>query len=291
MKTKSSLLFCTLLLGLTGCGGSTGENQLVAISINTEPTKKEYTEGEFLDPEGLIINAIRTNDTIQVAYDGNEDKFTFEPSLDTELTLDDNIVTITYEEKIAFLTITINQAIDSFTADFTVKHTKAEDIPTQGNSDTQDMKSILNSYYFNESAAQIRESSGGFYQINEGFNITKTRSYPQVMTLGSKKQNVDLTLQFTTSIIDITFVCEPYSKYIAYSDTQNVDYATYLEVNGVKKEIDPHTASDVDETQTLKFTVNDDTVTIKCPNTNTGGSDTQANRILVYKITITFAQL
>ena len=28
------------------------KNKLVAISINTEPTKKEYTEGDLLDPKG-----------------------------------------------------------------------------------------------------------------------------------------------------------------------------------------------------------------------------------------------
>ena len=291
MKIKSSLLFCTLLLGLTGCGGSTGENQLVAISINTEPTKKEYTEGDLFDPKGLIINAIRTNDTIQVAYDGNEDKFTFEPSLNTELTLEDTTVTVIYKEKITSFNITINQAIDSFTADFTVKHTQEDDIPTQGNSNTQDMKNILNRYYFNKSDAQLSESSGDFYQINEGFNVTKTRSYPQLMTLGSKNQDVNLTLTFTTTIIDITFVCEAYSKYISYTDTQNIDYDTYLVVNGTKKERAPQTASDVDETQSLKFTVKSNTITIKCPNTNTGGTDIKANRILVYKIAITFAKL
>lgn len=82
-----------------------------SIVVKTAPTKTEYTEDEYFDPTGLKITAKYSTltatdvETEDVAYAGNEDKFTFSPALTDVLTTSDNVVTITYRAK------SIDQAI------------------------------------------------------------------------------------------------------------------------------------------------------------------------------------
>ncbi|MBQ6921417.1 MAG: hypothetical protein IJQ72_05990 [Bacilli bacterium] len=115
MKFKSSLILFASLLALTGCGDTPQEeNKLISISIASNPTKCEYEVGEHLDPTGLIIAATGTKETALVAYQGNEDKFTFTPSLEDELKLSDTCVTVTFFEKITSFTISVSEQQDEY---------------------------------------------------------------------------------------------------------------------------------------------------------------------------------
>lgn len=83
---------------------------LSSITVQTAPTKVTYFEGDKFDPAGLVISADYGNDeTEDVAYAGNENKFSFDPSLNTALTTADNKVTITYGNKSVDQAITVNE--------------------------------------------------------------------------------------------------------------------------------------------------------------------------------------
>lgn len=83
---------------------------LESIAVKTAPTKVTYTEGENFDPTGLVITATYDNDeTEDVAYDGNESKFSFTPALTTALAITDDAVTITYGGQNTTQSITVNE--------------------------------------------------------------------------------------------------------------------------------------------------------------------------------------
>ena len=176
----------------------------------------------------------------------------------------------------------------SATVDFTVPHEKVDNIPSTGDTSNNKFLSMLNKYYFTNSNVTVDSISGSYININAGFSVTPTRSYSQMMVLGSRRNNVDLTFNFVNTIKSVTFVCEAYCKYVSYGSVYNVDYSTYLTVNGEQKDLGIHTASDVDEIQNLKYTVNSKQIRLQAPNTNTGGDDTKANRVIVYKMILEF---
>lgn len=64
-----------------------------SISVKTAPNKTGYVIGECYNPTGLVITVTYTNSTlypdVDVAYSGNESKFSFNPSTNTPLTLED----------------------------------------------------------------------------------------------------------------------------------------------------------------------------------------------------------
>ena len=88
------------------------EPALSSISIATAPDKVTYTEGETFDPTGLVINANYDNSTSTgVVYNNSTaEQFTFEPSLTTQLTTENNKVTITWGEQSVDQAITVNPA-------------------------------------------------------------------------------------------------------------------------------------------------------------------------------------
>lgn len=75
---------------------------LDGIAVNADAAKVTYTEGDKLDPTGLVLTLSYSNGTTdQVEYnDSTKGDFTFNPSLDTELTENGNLeVTVTYGGK------------------------------------------------------------------------------------------------------------------------------------------------------------------------------------------------
>ena len=91
-------------------GGSTPPAPTVtSISIDTAPTKTTYTEGEYFDPTGLVIEVTYSdNSSTTVAYAGHSSDFSFSPSLTTQLTTSDASVTIGYEGQTCSQSITVN---------------------------------------------------------------------------------------------------------------------------------------------------------------------------------------
>ncbi|MBQ0081521.1 MAG: bacterial Ig-like domain-containing protein [Alistipes sp.] len=79
-----------------------------SIAIKTAPTQTTYFVGEKFNPAGLVITATYDDaSTKDIAYAGNESKFTFNPTLDAELQTSNNSIEITYGEKSTTQNITV----------------------------------------------------------------------------------------------------------------------------------------------------------------------------------------
>lgn len=87
------------------------EPELTGIQI-TEPCKKNYTEGETLDPSGLVLE-LKYSDgsTAAAAYtEETAADFTFTPALDQQLTTGDTEVTVEYAGKTTAFNIKVQTA-------------------------------------------------------------------------------------------------------------------------------------------------------------------------------------
>lgn len=85
---------------------------LEGIAVNADAAKLAYTEGEKLDPKGLVLTLTYSNGTSeQVEYkDDTKNDFTFDPTLDTELTENGNLqVTVTYGGKSASYVVSVSK--------------------------------------------------------------------------------------------------------------------------------------------------------------------------------------
>ena len=83
---------------------------LSSITIDTAPTKTTYTEGEYFDPTGLVIERHFANNTTSTyTYANHESSFSFSPDLDEALTTSDTSVSITYGGKSVSQSITVSE--------------------------------------------------------------------------------------------------------------------------------------------------------------------------------------
>lgn len=89
-----------------------GEKVLDTITVQTQPSKVIYNEGESFDPAGLVITLNYTDKTSEdVAYADAAAQFEFAPALDVQLTEADKKVTVTYNGKTADIDITVNKVL------------------------------------------------------------------------------------------------------------------------------------------------------------------------------------
>ena len=79
--------------------------------MDAVPAKIEYTEGETLDPEGLMLHVYYSDDTEgSIGYNaGTAEWFAFTPDLGTALTTDVKEVTVTYQNHTVTFGITVNE--------------------------------------------------------------------------------------------------------------------------------------------------------------------------------------
>lgn len=292
---RSYFTLLVLPLLFTSCSNSpsTPPVTITGVSLLNSPTKAEYTVGECFAPSGLSVKVSKSDSSsYNVSYLGNEDDFSFSPSLTTPLTEEIVNVVGTYENKEFLIPVIVSVATQKVTMDFTVTHSIDETgIKTQGNTDKPvNLAETINHYYIDSEDISISNISGEYFQIQNGWNVTPSRNVEQMLLLGSRSYDVDATLTFSTAVKSITFVCEAYSKYVSseYYTNHNVDYDTYLEVNGTKNDILAHQKEDVDETQTLKYLVNSTDVHIVCPQPNPDDPNSMAKRIMVYQMILEF---
>lgn len=82
---------------------------LESIAVSTPPTTTQYYIGEKFNPAGLVITATYDDaSTEDIAYVGNESKFTFDPALDAALQTSNESVSITYGGKTTTQGVTVN---------------------------------------------------------------------------------------------------------------------------------------------------------------------------------------
>jgi len=82
---------------------------LVDIDFLTEPDKMSYFVGDYFDPSGMAVTRyFSDNSNDSYTYNGHESEFSFEPSLDDELTIDDEYIKVMMGEEYFYLEISIN---------------------------------------------------------------------------------------------------------------------------------------------------------------------------------------
>ncbi len=82
---------------------------IIEISVWESPDKISYGEGDKFDPEGMVILVTYNDGSLAIiGYDGNESDFSFNPSLDTPLKVDDAKVTVIYGGHSAEVPITVS---------------------------------------------------------------------------------------------------------------------------------------------------------------------------------------
>lgn len=71
---------------------------MLGVSVKNSPTKTTYTEGETLNPTGLVLTAVYDNETTEeiVYSEETANAFVFNPTTNTPLTTDHKMVTVTY---------------------------------------------------------------------------------------------------------------------------------------------------------------------------------------------------
>ena len=83
---------------------------ITSVEVAAGPDKTEYTEGETLDPTGLVLRVIYSDGSDgTIGYNaGTADWFDFKPDLGTALTTDIKEVAVTYQHHTANFTVTVN---------------------------------------------------------------------------------------------------------------------------------------------------------------------------------------
>ena len=81
------------------------------VKLEAAPAKLEYTEGETLDPSGLMLHVYYSDDTEgSIGYSAETAAgFAFTPALGTALATDDKEVTVTYQNHTVTFGITVNE--------------------------------------------------------------------------------------------------------------------------------------------------------------------------------------
>ncbi len=84
---------------------------ITSVEVAAGPDKTEYTEGETLDPTGLVLRVIYSDGSDEtIGYNaGTADWFDFKPDLGAALTTDIKEVAVTYQHHTANFTVTVNE--------------------------------------------------------------------------------------------------------------------------------------------------------------------------------------
>ena len=299
MKNRFLLPFVLLASMLMGCANNSTptpapeEEGIKSIAVTTNPTKTDYTVGDFFEPAGLKITVTDKKDqTSVVEYDSHQSDFTFSPSLTTALTTDDTKVTLTYQTLTADINITVTEPASEdldkidFTMDFSLNPTKQDNIPVTLDTANSKFKDSLNKYYIDSSDVSITDVTGGYANLNTPTDLGTNRKV-KFMTLSSRNQDCDMTLRFTETIKAIKVYAEAFVKYVAYTQSYSVDLGSTLSINDSEEwDLGIHSASDENETEAKVFTVNSDTIRFVVHNEE--HTDTQAHRVLIHKIEFEF---
>lgn len=251
MRVKSLLLLTSSLVLLAGCGSnqpSVIPDEVISISIDTEPTKVSYKKGEKLDPTGLIIEVNKTNGSETLSYQGHESEFTFKPSLDKELEETDTSVKVTYRDKNAFFTI----AVEKETAKYTISFAEfdlggVEQIQSKDPQFNTQIKSFLNEKA-NNHISEFTSTSDNRVRLENSVFAGEYGSI-QALILASKKSEGSINITFNQKLKAVTIKAQQYFNITPGYQGDDHVYPTY---DGV----DPYTGSS-------ELSVNDQTMEIQ----------------------------
>lgn len=277
-----------------GCSSTTKPEEppvISSVTLEAMPDKTTYTVGEYFAPKGLAVTVYKSDKSSSLVYwEESNDDFSFSPSLTTALTTNIKSVTATYSGFDVSIPITVEEGVtNTVTIDFTVKHTKDDsNIPTQGNTNNNNLADIINHYYLEAEDLSITSVTGGYMQIQNGWDITTSRSVDQLLLLGSRTLDCQTTFTFSKAIKKVTLVSEAYSKYVSYDSTYHNDHDSYAIIDYQRWDYPSHAKGDTNETKNASFTINKDSFKIETPAPNPNDPDSMARRVMVYQMTIEY---
>ncbi len=265
-----------LLVGCGQQGQSEDKSKLKEISIDTQPTKLEYTVGDFFDPAGLKIKTLTYGgDESVVAYTTTDTDFSFTPSLETALAVTDTTVVVTYKSLTANITITVNEAVDTFA------HTiNFQNATTCKSSDNNFEDKFLPNFINDGTQLLINLQTTGMVQVVKNDQKIEYTSWSEkVLSIGNADGNGKLELTFKSKVVSVEIEARAHVKFYYYSDTQGIsaDSNSKLTVNGSYWTFPTPTLEEY-ETETKTFNINSNKVTL---NTD----DVANGRVTIFNIT------
>ncbi|MCQ2339586.1 MAG: bacterial Ig-like domain-containing protein [Paludibacteraceae bacterium] len=202
---------------------------LEGIAVKTAPTAVEYAAGEFFNPAGLEITASYDDEsTADIAYEGNEDKFSFSPALDVALATTDEQVTITYGGKSCDQTITVkNIGLTSIvvSGDLAVTdYTEGDDFDFTG--------LVATGYYSDESHKTITEQV--VWSIDPATLTAGQTSVKVIATMNevSGDEIYYITVAAAPSIVTWDLTKDETATATADEISWTSDFATMIDVKG-----------------------------------------------------------
>lgn len=179
----------------TGSGSSQEENSLQRIAVTTKPAKTIYVVGEKLDLTGMVVTAYYTDGTSEAVTSYTVDK-------KGELTKADNVVTVSYEGKIAMfpitVTIAVEKALDIETADNAVYTVEGESLDYSNcvNSNDPDAKPAIE----NVASASGGQSIGGLSVAGNSFGFAVESKVEAELTIVARLAAVSMEQELDSTL-------------------------------------------------------------------------------------------
>lgn len=203
--------------------------ELVSIAVKTAPTVVNYAAGEFFNPAGLVITATYDDESAaDIAYEGNEDKFSFSPALDVALATTDEQVTITYGGKSCNQTITVkNIELTSIVVSGDLsktEYTEGDDFDFTG--------LVATGYYSDESHKTITDQVD--WSIDPATLSAGQTSVKVIATMNeiSGDKTYDITVAKAPSIVTWDLTKDETATATADEISWTSDFATMIDVKG-----------------------------------------------------------
>ena len=216
---------------------------LESISVSTNPTNLDYEVGDYFDPTGLVIELFYSDEsTEEYEYEDHESEFTFDPSLLTPLTLEDEYVEITYSSLSCDLEIDVQEpkellsiSISSYTTSF-----------VEG--DTFSFGGTVTANYSDDSHVDVTTSA-----TFNGYTMTALGNQTVTVSYGGKSQTYQITVSAgTVSSISLSGQTTTYTKNASFS-FDGTCTATFA--NGYQKVVTPTSVTSPDMSTTGNKTI------------------------------------
>ena len=228
---------------------------LTSIEVDTSPNKLEYEVGDYFDPTGLIITRYYSDGSDDnYAYTGHTTDFSFNPSLSSQLTIDDDTIEIIYGGESCFFEIDIEYplVLDSIEASGYKSSFKE--------GDTFSFGGAVIANYEDGSVADVTSSA-----TFSGYDLTVLGNQTVTVSYGGETTTYPISVSAgTLSSIAVSEQTTSYVKNGAFS-FDGVCTATFA--NGYQKEVTPTSVTTPDlttsgnKTVTVTYTYNGTTKT------------------------------
>ena len=201
---------------------------LSSISIQTAPTKTNYSLGEYFDPTGLVINRVYSDSSSDTySYAGHTSEFTFTPGLNTALATNNSSVTITYGGKSCSQAISVKELSSISISGYTTSFLEGDSFSFGG---------IVTANYSDSTSANVTSSA-----TFTGYNMTSVGNQTVTVSYGGKSTTYSITVSAgTPSSISLSGQTTNYVKNQPFSFDGT---CTVTFTNGYQKVVTPTSVS------------------------------------------------